>query len=83
MDAESGGASYLDPLLVSEGWPHMVRLCDDGLVRLQNHACLVYIDVQGSQNEDKPGEGRVGGDGLEPVVVDVEQHHLRLCGLQD
>lgn len=25
----------------------------------------------------------VGRDGLEPVVVQVEQHHLRLRGLQD
>ena len=61
----------------------MVRLCDDGLVRLQNHACLVDIDVQGSQDQDEPGEGSVGGDGLEPVIIDVEQHHLRLCSLQD
>ena len=25
----------------------------------------------------------VGGDALEPVIVEVEEHHLRLCGLQD
>ena len=25
----------------------------------------------------------VGGDGLEPVVIQVEQHHLGLRGLQD
>ena len=60
----------------------MVRLCDNGLVWLQDHACLVNVDVQGSQDQDEPGEGSVGGDGLEPVVVDVEQHHLRLCSLQ-
>ena len=26
---------------------------------------------------------RVGRDGLEPVIVQVEQHHLRLCSLQN
>lgn len=50
---------YLDPLLISERWPHVVRLCDDGLVRLEDHACLVNVDVQGSQDEDEPGEGSV------------------------
>ena len=29
------------------------------------------------------GAHSVGGDALEPVVVEVEEHHLRLCGLQD
>ena len=76
-------AAHLDPLLISEGWPHMMRLSDDGLVRLQNHACLVHIDMKGSQDKDEPGEGSVGGDGLQPVIIDVEQHHLRLCGLED
>ena len=61
----------------------MVRLSDDGLVRLQDHTGLVHIDVQGSQDEDEPGEGSVGGDGFQPVIIDVEQHHLRLCGLED
>lgn len=61
----------------------MVRLCDDGLVRLQDHACLVHIDMQGSQDEDEAGEGSVGGNGLQPVVINVEQHHLWLRSLQD
>ena len=74
---------HLDPLLIGEAGPHMVGLSDDGLVRLQDHACLVHIHVEGSQDEDQPGEGGVGGNGLQPVVVDVEQHHLGLCGLQN
>lgn len=61
----------------------MVRLGDDGLVWLQDHASLVDIDMQGSQDEDEAGEGGVGGDGLQPVIIDVEQHHLWLCCLQD
>ena len=82
MRQHQTGAAYLDPLLISEGWPHVVRLCDDGLVRLEDHACLVNIDVQGSQDQDQPGEGSVGGDSLEPVIIDVEKHHLRLCCFQ-
>ena len=34
--------------------------------------------MEGAEDEDEAGEGRVGGDGLEPVVVDVEEQHLRL-----
>lgn len=41
------------------------------------------VDVERSEDENEPREGRVGGDGLEPVVVDVEEDHLRLGGLQD
>jgi len=33
--------------------------------------------MEGAQDEDEAGEGRVGGDGLEPVVVDIEEQHLR------
>ncbi len=74
---------YLDPLLISEAWPHMVRLCDDGLVWLQNHASLVHIHMEGTQDKDQPREGGVRRNGLQPVIIDVEQHHLWLCGLQD
>ena len=28
-------------------------------------------------------EGGVGGDGFQPVVVEVEEHHFRLGRLQD
>jgi hypothetical protein len=30
--------------------------------------------VQCAQNEDEPAEGCVAADGLQPVIVDVEQH---------
>ena len=39
--------------------------------------------MQRAQDENEAREGGVGGDGLQPVVVDVEQHHLRLARLQD
>mmetsp|Transcript_35223 Transcript_35223/g.88355 ORF Transcript_35223/g.88355 Transcript_35223/m.88355 type:complete len:558 (+) Transcript_35223:1414-3087(+) len=60
-----------------------MRLGDDALVGLEQHARLIHVDVQSAQDEDEARKGGVGADGLEPVVVDVEQHHLRLRGLQD
>ena len=41
------------------------------------------VDVQSAQDEDEPREGRVRRDRLQPVVVDVEEHHLRLGCLED
>lgn len=35
------------------------------------------------EDEDKAQEGCVAADSLEPVIVDVEEHHLWLCCLQD
>ena len=61
----------------------MVGLCYDGLVRLEDHARLVHIHMQSTQDEDEPGEGGVGRDGLQPVIVDIEEHHLGLCCLQN
>ncbi len=37
----------------------MVGLCDDSLVWLQDHASLVHIHVEGTQDEDQPREGSV------------------------
>ena len=36
--------------------------------------------MQRAEDEDEAGEGRVGGDGLKPVVVDIEEKHLGLRG---
>eukprot|EP00958_Prasinococcus_capsulatus_P015981 scaffold1754_cov355-Prasinococcus_capsulatus_cf.AAC.3 len=74
---------HLDPLLVRQVGPNMVRLCDDRLVRLQQHLALVVVYVQSAQDQYQPREGRVGGHRLQPVVVDIEQHHLWLRGLED
>lgn len=34
--------------------------------------------VERAEDQDEAGECGVGGDSLEPVVVDVEEEHLRL-----
>mmetsp|Transcript_8475 Transcript_8475/g.28819 ORF Transcript_8475/g.28819 Transcript_8475/m.28819 type:complete len:688 (+) Transcript_8475:1085-3148(+) len=72
-----------DPLLVAEGGPDVVGLRHRVLVRLHEHLGALVVHVEGPQDEDEPGEGRVGGDALEPVVVDVEEQHLGLGGLED
>ena len=81
--AEQAQMSYLDPLLIGQCRPHMVQLGDDGLVRAQQHARLVNVDMQSTQYQDQAIEGSVTGDGLQPVVIDVEEHHLWLAGLQN
>ena len=78
-----GRGGHLDPLLIGEGGPHVVGLRDDGLVGAQQHARLVHVHVQRAQDEDEAREGGVRRDGLKPVIVYVEQHHLRLVRLQD
>ena len=52
--------------------PDVVRLGDGGLVGLQDDLGAVVVTVEGA--EDEPGEGGVGGDGAEQVVVQVEQN---------
>ena len=44
---------HLDPLLVRQRRPDVMRLGDGGLVRLQHHLGPVIVDVQGTQNEDE------------------------------
>mmetsp|Transcript_39335 Transcript_39335/g.83813 ORF Transcript_39335/g.83813 Transcript_39335/m.83813 type:complete len:1257 (-) Transcript_39335:3240-7010(-) len=73
----------LDPLVISERRPHVMRLSHGGLVGLEDDLGSVGVDVQGSQDQDHSAECSVRGDGLEPVVVQVEENHLRLSSLQD
>ena len=73
----------LDPLLVAEIRPDVVRLGYNRPVGFQKHLSLVVVDVERPEDENEPGEGGVRADGLEPVVVDVEQDHLRLRRLED
>lgn len=60
-----------------------MRLRDDALVRPQQRASLIWVDMQRPQDKYQPAESCVTADGLQPVIVDVEQHHLRLSGLKN
>ena len=74
---------HLDPLLGCERGPDMMRLGDCGLVGFQGHLRLVIIHMQRAQDEDESRERGVGANRLQPIIVEVKQHHLRLCGLED
>ena len=69
-----------DPLLVFEAGPEVVRLGDGVLVGLEDDLGPVGVHVQGPQDEDEAGEGREGGDRLQPVAEQVVEHHGRLRG---
>mmetsp|Transcript_98960 Transcript_98960/g.262867 ORF Transcript_98960/g.262867 Transcript_98960/m.262867 type:complete len:658 (-) Transcript_98960:4864-6837(-) len=74
---------HVDPLVVCEAWPDVVRLRHGRLVRLQDHLGAVRIHMQCAQDQDHAAERGVGRNRLQPVVVEVEQHHLWLRGFQD
>lgn len=48
---------HLDPLLVSQRGPDMMRLSDGGLVWFQDHLGAVIVNVQSPEDQDEPGEG--------------------------
>lgn len=48
---------HLDPLLISERRPDVMRLGDGCLVWFQDHLGTVIVDVQSSEDQDEPGEG--------------------------
>ena len=47
---------HLDPFLISEGWPDVVRLCDGGLVWFQDHFGPVVVDMECPQDQDETRE---------------------------
>lgn len=48
---------HLDPLLIGQSGPDMMRLSDGGFVRLQDHLCTVIVHMKGSQDQDQTREG--------------------------
>jgi hypothetical protein len=71
------------PLLVLESRPDVVWRRDRVLVGSENDLGLLVVDVDGTKEEDETGEGGVGRNRLEPVVVHVGEDHLRLTGAED
>mmetsp|Transcript_63487 Transcript_63487/g.174936 ORF Transcript_63487/g.174936 Transcript_63487/m.174936 type:complete len:276 (-) Transcript_63487:4603-5430(-) len=74
---------HLDPLFVGQRWPDVVRLGHHRLIRPQDHLGAILRHVERAKDEDEARKGRVARDGLEPIVVNVEEHHLRLGRLED
>ena len=54
-----------------------------GLIRFKDDLCAVSVHVQGSENEDQTGERCVRRNSLQPIIVQIKQYHLRLCGFQN
>jgi len=60
----------------------MMSLGDGRLVWLEYHLRPVVVDVHGAQYQNEPTERSVRRDRFQPIIVQVEQHHLRLGCLQ-
>ena len=58
-------------------------LGDDRSLWHQDDLGPLWIDIQGSQNQDQSAEGRETLDGLQPVVIQIEEQHLRLSRFKD
>ena len=47
---------HLDPLLISQSWPDVVRLRHYRLFRHKYHLCPLGVDIECPENQDQPGE---------------------------
>jgi hypothetical protein len=72
-----------DPLLVRQRWPNVMRFRNDAGIGAQDHLYFVHIYVQASQDQDQSRECCIRRNTLEPIVIDVEEDHLRLSRSQD
>jgi hypothetical protein len=61
----------------------MVRLSDDGSLRHQDDLCAFWIDVQRSQNQNETTESCETLNRFEPVVVQIEEKHLRFGSFEN
>lgn len=62
--------------------PYQISIPNSPLLH-KIHPYLVHGDVQGPENEHEAAKGGIGADGAQPVVVEVEEQHLGLGGLED
>lgn len=53
------------------------------LVEILRHSIFSLFQIHPRDPLPKESNYRVGGDSLEPVIVEVEENHLRLCGFKD
>lgn len=68
------------PFFVFKSGPNVMRRGDGVLVGTKDDLRLLVVDMHRTKEEDKTGEGGVRRDRLEPVIVKIGQHHLRLVG---
>lgn len=72
----------LDPFFIRQGRPDVVRFGDGRLVGLENHLGPIIVDMHCTQDQNQTTERCVRRDCLQPIIVQVEQNHLRLCCFQ-
>lgn len=53
---------HFDPFLIRERGPDVMWLCDGRLVRFQDHLGTVIVHMEGSEDQDEPGEGLDGAE---------------------
>ena len=63
----------VDPLLVGEGGPNMMRLSHDALVWGQYDLGSLWVQMECSQNEDQSAEAREALYRLLPAIVEIEK----------
>jgi len=59
-----------------------MRFRDGRLVRLEYHLRPIVVDMHCTQYQNEATECSVRRDGFQPIIIQVEQNHLRLCCLQ-
>lgn len=73
----------MHPLLVSESWPDVMWLGHHTLVRCQDDLRSLWMQVEGTQDQNEPAKASETLNTFLPVIVKVEQEHLRLRGFED
>ena len=74
---------HVDPLLISERWPYVMRLRHDTLVGCQDDLGSLRVQVECPQDQDQSAEACEALDRLLPVVIEIEQKHLGLRGFKN
>ena len=72
-----------DPFLVSKGGPDVMWFCDGCFVRFQADFRTIGVHVQRSKDKNQTRETGIRWDGLQPIVIQVEQHHLWFSSFQN
>ena len=73
----------MNPLLVSQSRPDVMWLSHHTLVRSQDDLRSLWMQVEGTQDQNEPAEASETLDAFLPIIVKVEQEHLWLRGFED
>ena len=74
---------HFDPFVVRQRRPDVMSFRDRRFLRFENHCRSIVVHVQRLENQNQTREGGGRGDRLEPIVVQINHHHLRFGRFQD